>query len=483
MSTMKDIARILSERSELSRQDAEQFVAAMFDQLKIGLSADEQVKVKGLGTFKVQTMRSRLSVDVNTGEKVVIGSHDRISFTPDKQMAESVNHPFAHFETVILNDGVEFDDVDVPSEEQSAESTQPVGKETSVMEQTSISEEPVVVVEPVVVEEPAAVVEPVAIEEPIVPEEPIVAEKPAVVENSIAESVEETIVVEEPIVVTEPVVLVEETKTDDESSENVDKTENENINDNSENDQITESDMQGFGENDKGLGNALVTIFICVMMLTIGFIVGRTTADITFDDIKNYVTGEKKEPVMDDATIVYTGEKEYEKHAAQDSLVADSLERAKAEKEKEMQKQEMEARMTSNSKSIAEIKSYGTAAEEKKQADKKVTDTATKKETADKPVAKKTAETKPAAKKEPEAKPVATTKYDSDPRVRTGAYAIIGVQEVVTVRSGQTLESISKAYLGPGMECYVEAINGTTVVKEGQKIKIPQLKLKKLLKK
>ena len=74
---------------------------------------------------------------------------------------------------------------------------------------------------------------------------------------------------------------------------------------------------------------------------------------------------------------------------------------------------------------------------------------------------------------------IASSQYDKDARVRTGAYRIIGVAQTVTVGAGQTLEQISTRYLGSGMECYVEALNGTSTVKAGQKIKIPKLELKK----
>ena len=109
MSTMKDLARIVADRHDMELQESEQFVSNMFDVIIQTLTADDQVKVKGLGTFKIQTVRERASININTGEKVIINSHDRITFTPDTAMRNSVNKPFAHFETVPLNDGVVFD--------------------------------------------------------------------------------------------------------------------------------------------------------------------------------------------------------------------------------------------------------------------------------------------------------------------------------------------------------------------------------------
>ena len=187
--TIQEIAKVLVERSGLSQKDANRFASEMFAIIQQRLEEDELVKIKGLGTFKIINVEARESVSVRTGERVVIDSHAKVTFTPDAVMKELVNKPFSQFETVVLNDGVEFDDVTEDSDEDNAKSEEkavvteeessaeevPSGEESIVEEQSivmladvePISEEPVVeepVVEEPVVEEP--VVEEPAVEEP-----------------------------------------------------------------------------------------------------------------------------------------------------------------------------------------------------------------------------------------------------------------------------------------------------------------------------
>ena len=106
------LAQKLAEKTGISQQDAELFIRKMFDVANEGLQADKQVKMKWLGTFKVTSVKDRESVDVNTGERIVIEGRDKISFTPDTILKEIINKPFAQFETVVVNDGVEFDEID-----------------------------------------------------------------------------------------------------------------------------------------------------------------------------------------------------------------------------------------------------------------------------------------------------------------------------------------------------------------------------------
>ena len=144
MSTLKDLARIMAERNDMQRTESEQFVITMFDVLKEALAEEGQVKIKGLGTFKVQTMKERASVNINTGEKVIIDSHERVTFTPDTSMRDSVNKPFAHFDTVVLNEGVFFDDIDAENDKTSPEPVVQEAEKTFVeqKETTPLPEEP-----------------------------------------------------------------------------------------------------------------------------------------------------------------------------------------------------------------------------------------------------------------------------------------------------------------------------------------------------
>ena len=120
------LGKKLAEKTGLSQQEAELFIKKMFDVVNEGLQDDKQVKVKWLGTFKVTSVKDRESVDVNTGERIVIDGRDKISFTPDNILKEIVNKPFAQFETVVVNDGVEFDEIDkkFEAEEQMNENQQ-----------------------------------------------------------------------------------------------------------------------------------------------------------------------------------------------------------------------------------------------------------------------------------------------------------------------------------------------------------------------
>jgi nucleoid DNA-binding protein len=131
--TITEIAKILVDKNKLTPQDAKLFAGTMFDLIKKRLNSEGQVKIKGLGTFKMIRIEARESVSVRTGERVMIDSHAKISFTPDNTMKELVNKPFSQFETVMLNDGVEFEDLPAAESEEEQEleqgPVQEVGKE------------------------------------------------------------------------------------------------------------------------------------------------------------------------------------------------------------------------------------------------------------------------------------------------------------------------------------------------------------------
>lgn len=163
--TIQEVAKILVEKNGLNQREANLFATEFFDVILSRLQDGETVKVKGLGTFKIINVEARESISVRTGERVVIDSHSKVSFTPDTVMKELVNKPFSQFETVVLNDGVEFEDIEDDSSEE----------EASVIEETPVVEEPIV--EEPIVEEPVVEEEPVAVEESsFVAEEPVVEE-------------------------------------------------------------------------------------------------------------------------------------------------------------------------------------------------------------------------------------------------------------------------------------------------------------------
>lgn len=138
-STLQTIAAVIADRYELKSSDATAFVAAFFDQIREGLAQDKQVKVRGLGTFKLQPVKARESVNVNTGERLVINGHDKMAFTPDNAMKELVNRPFADFETVMIKDGVNIDAIPTPAESATDEDGDECTTETTPTETESES--------------------------------------------------------------------------------------------------------------------------------------------------------------------------------------------------------------------------------------------------------------------------------------------------------------------------------------------------------
>lgn len=201
--TLSELADALAKRKALSKKDAETFVRVVFDTIREYLFSDELVKVKGLGTFKLVQVDSRESVHVGTGERIVIDSHSKVTFTPDKSLADCVNRPFAAFETVILNDETSTEDMEridpviEPEPEPEAEPVAEPVAETIV--ETIVAPEP----------EPTPFVEPEPEPEPIVEEvpEPVIEDEPEPVVEDVSEP--EPVVEPEPIVESEPVRVME----------------------------------------------------------------------------------------------------------------------------------------------------------------------------------------------------------------------------------------------------------------------------------
>ena len=492
MSNIKDLAKIVADRYDMHQQDAEKFMDDMFSLIRSALINDEQVKIKGLGTFKVQTVKERASVNVNTGEKVMINSHDRISFTPDATMRDSVNKPFAHFVTVPLNEGVVFDDMDDMSKvadstepkgrnlksdgydilEHSAETTVTANTDTEVKTDTGINTGQEDIVETLSSERQPAdslkravqddIVETVAT--PVDNASNVAAheagtaipkadqhERKAVMqmvqddENRVDNSEQDEIGNDMPeqsagklnvmaIDTAEDSISGEENK--EPAIVSLSEPEEYKTNDNQTEENTTAmSDEKNLNpsvaeDNDHSF---LISLLLGLAVFVVGVIVGRATADITMQDVKAYF-GLKPEVKV---------------HVIYKRLPAPSPEKKDS---------------TAGKKDVptAENKKVAPAAVGK--TDKKTIKVA---DTEKKPVEKKAAD-----------KPMANENYNKDPRVRTGAYIITGVQQTVTAAEGETVASISKRYLGPGMECYVEALNGKTI-SAGQKVKIPALKLKK----
>ena len=541
--SLSDLAQRLAEKSGISLQDAELFIRKMFDVANEGLQSDKLVKMKWLGTFKVMAVKDRESVDVNTGERIIIEGRDKISFTPDNILKEIVNKPFAQFETVVVNDGVDFDEIDrkfenaeedgsvfdstlecVPdsdnfSLESFVEQDSPVT--SGVIDFLDEENDAPVSDEMIVIGEKRLSQENVAEPEEKKPEgsEPAATEpavfKPAVSEPEESESATSELETKESEVpaqnevesvvsdeenestLTEETPIAEKVPSDEENS----ITETpiaEKVPSDGEN-SITEIPIEEEASSDEEtdkrhvvLPRYLVIAASVVFLAMIGgfgwfaFNYGKMAAqrDHLALQLDNYqqIATEKKAPTKSASTQ----EEILRKKAIEDSVrMAQASEAVKKVEDVEQNmdatadkqsidvksaeaKKNLEAKKLADAKNLADAKRQVEAkklADAKKQQETKKLAEAKKKEEARKQAEKHAAQ--------------ASSKYDQDARVRTGAYRIIGVSEVVTAREGQTIKSLSQKYLGPGMECYVEALNGTSLLKPGQKVKIPKLELKK----
>lgn len=512
--SLNDLAQRLAEKSGISLQDAELFIRKMFDVANEGLQSDKLVKMKWLGTFKVMAVKDRESVDVNTGERIIIEGRDKISFTPDNILKEIVNKPFAQFETVVVNDGVDFDEIDRKFE--NAEEDGPVSDSTlesvpdsenssveSFVEQDSpvtsgvidfLDEENDAPVsdEMIVIGEKRLSQENVAEPEEKKPEgsEPAATEpavfKPAVSEPEESESATSELETKESEVpaqnevesvvsdeenestLTEETPIAEKVPSDEENSiTEIPIVEEAPFEEKASSDEVTD-------KRHIVLPRSLVVAASVVFLAMIGgfgwfaFNYGKMAAqrDHLALQLDNYqqIATEKKTPTKSASTQ----EEILRKKAIEDSVRM--VQASEAVKKVENAEQNMNA--TVDKQSI-DVKS----AEAKKNLEaKKLADAKKQQETKKLAEAKKKEEARKQAEKHAAQ---ASSKYDQDVRVRTGAYRIIGVSEVVTAREGQTIKSLSQKYLGPGMECYVEALNGTSLLKSGQKVKIPKLELKK----
>lgn len=513
--SLNDLAQRLAEKSGISLQDAELFIRKMFDVANEGLQSDKLVKMKWLGTFKVMAVKDRESVDVNTGERIIIEGRDKISFTPDNILKEIVNKPFAQFETVVVNDGVDFDEIDrkfenaeedgsvfestlesVPDSENSSlesfveqdspatsgvidfldeENDAPVSDEMIVIGEKRLSQENVAEPEEKKPEgsEPAAT-EP-AVFKPAVsePEESESATSELETKESEvpAQNEVESVVSDEEkeSTLTEETPIAEKVPSDEENS----ITEIPIVEEASSDEEIPSSDE----ETDKRhvvLPRYLVIAASVVFLAMIGgfgwfaFNYGKIAAqrDHLALQLDNYqqIATEKKTPTKSASTqeeILRKKAIEDSVRMAQASEVVKKAENAGQNMNATVDKQSIDVKSAEAKKNLEAKK----LADAKKQQETKKLAEAKKKEEARKQAEKHAAQ--------------ASSKYDQDVRVRTGAYRIIGVSEVVTAREGQTIKSLSQKYLGPGMECYVEALNGTSLLKSGQKVKIPKLELKK----
>ena len=456
--SLNGLADKLAEKSGLSQIEAELFIRKMFDVCHQGLAADKIVKMRWLGTFKVTSVKERESVDVNTGERIVIEGRDKISFTPDNILKEIVNRPFAQFETVIVNDGVDFESIDKKYEDslEDEEQEESLEKPKPIIEVVEPTETPL----PDVVSEETTQAEAVSSSEPTtsgvidfldVPENP--SEDSSVVVIGEDSTIEPQTTVSQEV----PTEEIPSSVSDDIQADS--REENSNAEIKAETDaEIGADDEVEIRRRHFIIPKYVVIIASFTLLLLIGglgwfaFNYGQMAAQRDHLELQLAQYKTDKNVVAKPANVK-SQEQLLQEKARQDSLRmakandaikaaerADSLKSAAVDKE-------MSVKNLKTDEKSAELK--------KKSATDKKRDKAA------------------------EHANVVSDKYDSDPRVRTGAYRIVGVDQVVTVGEHQTMATLSKRYLGPGMECYIEALNGTSTIKSGQKVKIPKLELKK----
>ena len=480
MAKVTDFAEELSKRYEIKPEEASDFIGLMFEVLMDELDApDKQVKIKGLGTFKVTSVGARASVDVNTGERIILEGRNKISFTPEVLLRDRVNRPFVQFETVVLNDGVDFSDIDREFEENSKQVVEEDAKDEAIeengdedteeetLEPDSVepeTEESETTVEPETVdretEEPETTVEPETVDRET--EEPETTVEPETVDQETEDS--------EPV---EPEAVdsdVLEADTDN-SELNTDNSQLETGNskqetDNSEleTDEPALESLVSVGCKQRNprlmywLSTASFVLLVCIG-------IGMYFLYRQIEEKNRAIEQLQSRLTVHAATVKDADDKPK-------SVPVDTVQKKQSE-EQLASAETKETKVLPNEKAVAAGKAESSAKPE----------LSDKAGSASKPavsVKDKAADKKTPASYSSRPTVTAPSDYNYDVRIRTGAYIIVGTDRVVTVKSGQTLASISKANLGPGMECYVEVYNNRKQVKAGDKIKIPKLKLKKL---
>ncbi len=466
-SNISRLAKSISSKHGLTQAEAERFISKMFEVANEGLHEDKLLKIKWLGTFKVAPVKDRESVDVNTGERIVIEGRDKISFTPDNILKEIVNKPFAQFETVVVNDGVDFSDIDekfslqaVPAEPIAAEMPSTIGEqktaEASIGQPESKSfDESKNTDEQKVADQPTAEVYPSAEAHPMVGEQPMAEEQQMqpLVGNTTGE--QESLVNED--------ILTKESSLVKNASDNEAGTSNEAVASNnaamSDGAVPSEEPAAEVGEEVHFhylmIPKYLVAIICLVFVILLGgmgwfaFNFGKMQAQR--DKLAMQLQTIKKPTPVATKDSTQTSAEDSAALALKKKAQEDSIRMAETSKAVEMAEKTEQGRVEGQALTNTSSSQIGTSSKEKGSSQ-----------------AKGTAPSDPRS-----------SSYDADPRVRTGAYRIVGVAQTVTVKDGQSLASLSSLYLGPGMECYVEAVNGKNEVKVGQKIKIPKLELKR----
>ena len=484
--SLNTLGKLLADKSGLSQVEAELFIRKMFDVCNQGLEADKQVKIKWLGTFKVQATKDRESINVNTGERFTIEGRDKLTFTPDNILKEIVNKPFAQFETVVVNDGVDFDEIDEKFGEEQAEDAPSEVIDFLDEEEAATPNPDVVVIESEKEKEKEKEDEDelskqIALEQAKLEKlKQAKLEQERIQKEKLEKEKQEQERLEQEKLEQERLEQerLEQERLEQEKLEQErlkqEKLEQERLEQEKLEQERLELAKQQQAlkatvepavpatneteEEDEETSNShhiviprYLVVAVCLIVVALiggmgwfAFNYGQMTAQrdhLAMQLSQYHQTPAKKAPANAVAAPLSQEQKLRQK------AIEDSIRMAKTAEAVKLAEQSDEA---------------SDKAENAKQDEAKAKAKAAAKE-----------EEKVASKTE------SSAHYDKDVRVRTGAYRIVGVAQTVTVGAGQTLEQISNRYLGSGMECYVEALNGTGTVKAGQKIKIPKLELKK----
>ena len=469
--SLNTLGKLLADKSGLSQVEAELFIRKMFDVCNQGLEADKQVKIKWLGTFKVQATKDRESINVNTGERFTIEGRDKLTFTPDNILKEIVNKPFAQFETVVVNDGVDFGEIDEKFGEEQTEDAPAQVIDFLDEGKTATPNPEVVVIGSEKEKEKEAedeLAKQIAIEQAKLERlKQAQLEQERIQKEKLEKEKQEQERLEQEKLEQE---RLEQEKLEQERLEQ-ERLEQERLEQEklelaqqqqalkavvepavpaSDESEEEEEEEESSNSHHIVIPRYLVVAVCLIVVALIGgmgwfaFNYGQMTAqrDHLAMQLSQYHQAPAKKAPANAVAAPLSQEQKLRQKA-----IEDSIRMAKTAEAVKLAEQSDEA---------------SDKAENAKQDEAKAKAKAAAKE-----------EDKVASKTE------SSAHYDKDVRVRTGAYRIVGVAQTVTVGAGQTLEQISNRYLGSGMECYVEALNGTGTVKAGQKIKIPKLELKK----
>ena len=467
--SLNTLGKLLADKSGLSQVEAELFIRKMFDVCNQGLDADKQVKIKWLGTFKVQATKDRESINVNTGERFTIEGRDKLTFTPDNILKEIVNKPFAQFETVVVNDGVDFDEIDEKFGEEQTEDAPAQVLDFLDEEKTATPNPEVVVIgseKEKEKEDEDELAKQIAIEQAKLErlkqaqlEQERIQKEKQEQERLEQERLEQERLEQEKL----EQKRLEQERLEQErlEQEKLELAQQQQALKAVVEPAVPASDESEEEEEEEESSNShhiviprYLVVAVCLIVVALiggmgwfAFNYGQMTAqrDHLAMQLNQYHQAPAKKVPAKPAAAPLSQEQKLRQKAMEDSIrMAKTAEAVKLAENSDEESANAEKAKQAEAKAKAE---------EKEKAKDKAEEKATSK--------------------------IASSQYDKDARVRTGAYRITGVAQTVTVGAGQTLEQISTRYLGSGMECYVEALNGTSTVKAGQKIKIPKLELKK----